>query len=101
MLDVTISFTNDATAAVFEVYQNTPNPFNGETKIGYNLPEDATVTITIQDVTGKTLKVMNQNGFKGYNNVMLDAKTLGASGVLYYTVATDKYTATKKMIVVK
>ncbi|MCB9326661.1 MAG: T9SS type A sorting domain-containing protein [Lewinellaceae bacterium] len=101
LLDVTISFTNDATAAVFEVYQNTPNPFNGETKIGYNLPEDATVTITIQDVTGKTLKVMNQNGFKGYNNVMLDAKTLGASGVLYYTVATDKYTATKKMIVVK
>jgi hypothetical protein len=100
-MDVAINFTGVVATAGFEVYQNTPNPFNGETKIGYNLPEDSNVTITIQDVTGKTLQVVTENGVKGYNAVTVDGKTLGATGVLYYTVSTDEFTATKKMILVK
>jgi len=100
--DLAINFTNGAIATTgFEVYQNTPNPFKGETVIGYNLPADATVTLTIQDVTGKTLKVLKSEGAKGYNTVTVSSKDLGASGVLYYTVATDEFTATKKMVVVK
>ncbi|MCB0652147.1 MAG: T9SS type A sorting domain-containing protein [Saprospiraceae bacterium] len=100
-LDVAINFTNGVVAtAGFEVYQNTPNPFNGVTKIGYSLPQDANVTITIQDVTGKTLRVVNANGVKGYNAYDFNAENL-ATGVLYYTVSTDDFTATKKMILVK
>jgi hypothetical protein len=99
LLDVAMSFTNQAIAARFEVCQNTPNPFDSETKIAYNLPEHAVVTVTIQDVTGKTLKVLNQDGQKGYNSVILDAKALGLTGLLYYTVETDKNSITKKMIV--
>jgi hypothetical protein len=101
MLDVAINFTGLAPIAKFEVYQNTPNPFNSKTSIGYSLPEDATVEISIMDLTGKTLKVIRQDGNQGYNAVTLDAKTLGVTGVFYYTVATDKYTATKKMVVVE
>ncbi|KAA3631574.1 MAG: T9SS C-terminal target domain-containing protein, partial [Bacteroidetes bacterium] len=102
LLDVAMSFNTEASVAgAFEVYQNTPNPFAAETNIGYNLPEDAAVTITIQDITGRTIQVMHQDGMKGYNVVTLDAKTLGAAGTMYYTVATDKYVATKKMILVK
>ncbi len=102
LLDVAMSFNTGADVAdVFEVYQNTPNPFAAETNIGYNLPEDAAVTITIQDVTGRTIQVMHRDGMKGYNIVTLDAETLGATGTMYYTVATDKYVATKKMILVK
>jgi hypothetical protein len=99
-LDVAINFNGEVAAAGFEVYQNTPNPFRGETVIGYNLPEDADVQITIQDVTGKTLQVINQTAAKGYNAYNLSAENLG-TGVLYYTVSTDEFTATKKMILVK
>jgi hypothetical protein len=100
-LDVAINFNNgEVAAAGFEVYQNTPNPFRGETIIGYNLPEDADVQITIQDVTGKTLQVINQTSAKGYNAYTLSAENLG-TGVLYYTVSTNEFTATKKMILVK
>ena len=100
--DVAINFTNGTVeVAGFEVYQNTPNPFKGETVIGYNLPADAQVTLTVQDVTGKTLKVISNDGVKGYNTVTLSSKDLATSGVLYYTVSTDEFTATKKMVVVK
>jgi hypothetical protein len=101
LMDVAISFNGDDIGTSFEVYQNIPNPFDTETRIGYRLPEDAAVTITIQDVAGKTLKVLYQDGQKGYNVMVLDAQTLGATGTLYYTVATDKDVATKKMIVVE
>ena len=40
-------------AAGYELYQNTPNPFKGETVIGYNLPEAAQVTRSEERRVGK------------------------------------------------
>ena len=101
-MDVAINFSNGTVAnAGFELYQNTPNPFKGETQIGFNIPEDAQVTIRIHDVTGKALKMIRGDFAKGYNNVTVNAKELPAVGVLYYTLETADYTATKKMIIVE
>ena len=101
-LDVAIEFNNGTVAAAgFELYQNTPNPFKGETVIGFNLPEAMTASMTISDVTGKVLKLVRLDGVKGYNSVVVNAKDLPASGVLYYTVETDDFTATKKMVIVE
>jgi hypothetical protein len=69
--------------------------------IGYNLPEAAYVTLTVQDAAGKVLRVVRNEGVKGYNQVALNSNELPASGVLYYTIATEGFTATKKMIVVQ
>ena len=102
VLDVAIDFVSaDISKIDFEVYQNIPNPFKGETKIGFNLPEDAAVDIVIQDITGKTLKLIKENGVRGYNGVTFDANTLGVAGVFYYTVSTAEYVGTKRMIIVK
>lgn len=101
-LDVAINFNNGTVASAgFELYQNTPNPFKGETLIGFNIPEAAEVTIRIHDVTGKALKMIRGDFAKGYNNVTVNAKELPAVGVLYYTIETADYTATKKMIIVE
>ena len=81
------------------MYQNQPNPFQGETVIGYNLPEASQVTFTVSDVAGRTLKLIRTEGVKGYNNILINSKDLPAAGVLYYTVSTDNYKATKKMII--
>jgi hypothetical protein len=98
-LDVALSFGDDAVAnAGFELYQNTPNPFVGETQIGFNLPEASDVTITINDVTGKTLKVIRGEFAKGYNNVNVNDLP---SGVMYYTLESGDFTATLKMINIK
>ena len=102
-LDVAIRFSGSDVAPgdQFELYQNTPNPFKGETVIGFNLPADDKVTITISDVTGKVLKLVRMDGVKGYNNLVARSNELPASGILYYTVETTRYTATRKMILIE
>ena len=99
-MDVEVAFTGtELGSAGFELYQNTPNPFKGETLIGFNLPADDKVTMTISDVSGRVLKLVRVDGVKGYNNVLLNSNDLPAAGVLYYTVETSEFTATKKMII--
>ncbi|MEQ8703911.1 MAG: T9SS type A sorting domain-containing protein [Phaeodactylibacter sp.] len=100
--EVAIEFGNGTVAgAGFELYQNQPNPFNGETVIGFKLPEAAQATVTISDVTGKVLKVYRQESAKGYNQITVKAADLAAAGVVSYTVTAGSYSATKKMVIVE
>jgi hypothetical protein len=101
VMDVALNFgRGTVSSAGFELYQNVPNPFKGETIIGFNLPEAATATIKVNDVTGRMLKVIRGDFAQGYNQISLSSQELPAIGVLYYTVETAKYTATKKMIII-
>jgi hypothetical protein len=100
LLNIALQF-NGTEANGFALYQNTPNPFNGATAIGFNLPEAGTATLTINDVAGRTLKVVQGEFAKGYNEVRLNASELSAVGVLYYTLKTADETATRKMVIVK
>ena len=83
------------------MYQNEPNPFKGQTTIGFDLATSGSATLTINDLTGKTIMRKTIDGLKGYNSVTLTANQLGVSGLLYYTVESGEFTATKKMIVIE
>lgn len=85
----------------FEVFQNIPNPFNAGTVIGFNLPEASDVTFKVYDVTGKVLLQQQTPFKKGYNTINFDAGTISSTGVLYYVIETNKYSATRKMIIIK
>ena len=54
--------------------------------------------LKIQDVKGTTVKVLRGNFAKGYNEIKLSEGDLPVAGVYYYVIETDKYTATRKMI---
>jgi hypothetical protein len=98
-MNVALNFSNGMVAeAGFELKQNMPNPFKGETVIGFNLPEAGKATLTINDVTGRVLKMVRGDFAKGANQIGIHSKDLPASGVLYYTLTSGSYTATKKMI---
>jgi len=84
----------------FELLQNKPNPFNESTLIGFNLPEATQATLRVFDVSGKTLKVINGDFARGYNEVSINRNELQATGVLYYQLDTDTDSATKKMILI-
>ena len=100
LLDVNLEFTTPV-AAGFELTQNTPNPFKGETVIGFNLPTAGNATLTVMDAQGKVLKSISADYAKGNNVITLRANELGATGVLYYQLESADNVATKKMIIIE
>ena len=82
----------------FKLYQNRPNPFEGYTVIGFELPEATIGRLTIYDVTGKVLLEIKGDYVRGYNEIMIIPEQLQATGVLFYQLDTERYTATKKMV---
>ena len=82
----------------FELYQNQPNPYLDRTVIGFFLPEATTATLSVYDETGRLLHTQKGDYAKGYNAVTLEARDLGADGMLYYKVSTPTDSATRKMI---
>jgi hypothetical protein len=83
----------------YALYQNEPNPFVSKTTIGFELPTAADYTLTVYDVTGKELKVVNSKGVAGYNTVTIE--DLNTTGVLSYRLQSDDFVATKKMVSIK
>jgi hypothetical protein len=98
---VSMSLRSSEAGLVYELHQNQPNPFASETVIGFTLPKAMDASITIYDVTGKVLKYIEVAGDQGYNQVPVRSGDLSASGVLYYQLDTEDFTATKRMVVIK
>jgi hypothetical protein len=85
-------------SGLYELHQNTPNPFENETSITFNLPNADYYTLSIYDVTGKILRVYNQKGIKGLNSIILKRADLEVRGVLYYQLDVSGFTDTKRMV---
>jgi len=86
----------------FNLGQNYPNPFNSQTTIAYTLPEASKVTLNIYDLLGReiTILVDHLNQTAGNQQVSFDAVML-PSGVYLYQLQTEKYTETKKMMLIR
>ncbi len=100
-LGIALNFEGIQATEAYELRQNTPNPFSDETVIGFTLPKALKGTLTVRDVKGATIYKVEGNYAKGNNQVTLKKEHLGASGVLYYTLETTDFTATKKMVILE
>lgn len=90
-----------AGASELTLYQNAPNPFSGETTIGFDLPESGAATLKVMDVSGRTIKVISGDYNKGYNQIELSKASLNTTGVLYYELTSSNATMVKKMVVLQ
>jgi uncharacterized repeat protein (TIGR01451 family) len=99
ILDVKLDFDEDRSFTDFALYQNKPNPWDGQTLIEFDLPDDGTATLTIYDVAGKVVKTIESLYKAGHNSVMLTARDIPTPGVLYYRLDSGPYTAVKKMMI--
>ena len=85
---------------------NYPNPFNPATTFEYNLPYTCEVELTVYNVRGQRVKTLiNQTMSAGrhtaeWHGVNDDGQPV-ASGVYFYRIRTDKFVATKKMVLMK
>jgi hypothetical protein len=83
------------------LYQNYPNPFDQRTVIGLNLAEAGRGTLKVTDITGRTIKVIEKDWSKGYQEVWIDRRDIQATGVLYYSFDSKTFRAVKKMIIME
>lgn len=84
---------------VFQLHQNRPNPFGEDTVIEFDLPAPERATLTIRDVAGRTLFTTTANYLAGRHQITVSKSELGAQGLLYYSLETPKFAATKRMVV--
>ena len=85
----------------FSLSQNYPNPFNPATKIGFAIPKEGNVALTVYDNSGKLVSTL-VSGFKtaGYYTVDFNASNL-SSGIYFYKIVYSGQSKVMKMSVVK
>ncbi len=87
----------------FSLSQNYPNPFNPSTKFIYELNQKTLAKISVFDITGREIATLLdgvQNA--GVYEATFDAGKYGlTSGIYFYTLKTDGFIETKKMVLVK
>ena len=78
-----------------------PNPFNPQTTIPFELPEDSPVSLVVYDVTGREVaQLVDRTLAAGYHDVTWDASGL-PSGVYLYRLRAGDFTKTQRMVLVK
>jgi hypothetical protein len=90
----------------FALNQNFPNPFNPTTEIAFSVPKQTPVKVVIYGLSGEVVAtVVNQTMSAGNYRVTWNGKTddgrAVASGVYFYHLQADGFTATKKMTLLK
>lgn len=85
----------------FSLSQNYPNPFNPSTQIQFSIPSQEFVSLKVFNALGKEVaELVNRNLAAGNYSVDFNASTL-SSGIYFYTITANNFSATKKMILVK
>jgi hypothetical protein len=88
----------------FGLNSNRPNPFQTHTTIQWQIPVNSNVAISIYDATGRIVKTLVNGSYTpGYYNVTWDRSDENhnkvASGIYFFEMRTDKYSARHKMII--
>jgi photosystem II stability/assembly factor-like uncharacterized protein len=92
---------NSTTVRQFYLYQNYPNPFNPVTRIDYEILKTAYVRLSVYDFLGREVKILvNAVMSSGRHEVEFNGTNL-PSGVYFYKLDAEDFTAGKKMILVK
>lgn len=96
-----LSPNSSSTPKVFALNQNYPNPFNPSTTITYKLGEKSYIKLKVYDLRGREIKILKE-GYEnaGIHQVNFEAGTL-TSGIYYYRLETDRFTETRKCILLK
>ena len=90
----------------FKMLPNYPNPFNPETSIKFELPEDTHVSLVVMDLLGRNIKTLVDGKINGgYHQVkwdgMMAAGASAPSGVYLIQFSAKNYKKTYKSLLIK
>ena len=85
----------------YELTQNYPNPFNPVTTIQFDIPEAVEIRLDVYNILGEKVATL-AHGWRepGRYNVNWDASGM-ASGMYFYIISSAKFTATRKLLLMK
>jgi len=84
-----------------------PNPFRGSTSVKFNQIDNSPTTVSIYNTRGQLIRTLvnSQKLSPGEHTVAWDGKTnsgqLTAAGVYFYKMTSGRFSATRKMIMMK
>ena len=85
----------------FLLEQNYPNPVSGETIIPFEIPAETFVSLKVFNTAGTEIKELaGKKYFAGKHTATFNAREL-PEGIYIYTLKTDDYTGSRKMIIEK
>ena len=102
----TVEVAESTSPANFVLSQNYPNPFNPKTDINYQIPDELHVKVKIYNMRGEEVRTLvDGKRYAGTHSVTWDGHDNSgnkvSSGVYIYRLNAGKYTATKKMAMLK
>ncbi|HUI09547.1 MAG TPA: FG-GAP-like repeat-containing protein [Bacteroidota bacterium] len=81
--------------------QNFPNPFNPGTTIGYSLPQQSHVIISVHNTLGQQVaELVDGEVQAGYHEVRFDASNL-ASGIYFYRMRAGSFVQSRKLLLIR
>lgn len=81
--------------------QNYPNPFNPVTHIRFSLPKDCYASLKLYNAIGRVVGIYADGFLKaGSYNAEVDGSGL-SGGVYFYSLVTNDFSGTKKMMLIK
>ena len=100
------STVNSGIPNKFELFQNSPNPFNPVTSIQFATSRPGHVKLTVYNVLGQKVRTLvDQYLDADVHKVEWDSNDEGghavASGVYFYRIDTDNFSQTRKMVLLK
>jgi len=88
----------------FNLEQNFPNPFNPETTIRFSVPNkmsESIINLKVYDINGKEIAELANRRFSAGSHEIKWTAGNNPSGIYFYKLLSDKFSITKKMILVK
>jgi hypothetical protein len=100
-VDLATSESNSLLPREFALEQNYPNPFNPSTNIRLAIPMAVEGSLRVFDITGRLVQTIAAGQFTaGYHTYSWKGDRV-ASGVYFYRFTSDRFTETRKMLLVK
>ena len=81
--------------------QNYPNPFNLETQISFGLPEGKHVELTVYNILGQVVETLVDSDMQAGQHTVKWSGQNFSSGIYFYTLTTEDFVKTRKMLVLK
>jgi hypothetical protein len=93
--------TSGEVPTVVRLMQNYPNPFNGTTVLRYILHKGATVTLSVHDILGREIAILD-SGHRGPGEHVVTYQATGtSSGVYIVRLQAEQHVSTIRMVLVR